>query len=328
MRHAVLRYLLVATLAGTALPAAAIDDATRSMARDLVNSAVADYQAGRYDQAAEKLRAASESAPVPTVALWAARTEERRGHLVAASELYRRALQLAPNDLWVGDAQQQAQREAENELAALEPRIPKLQVVLQGATSDEVEVEVDGVVIPPALVGLARPVDTGTKRVVVTRGDQVIEVNVELDEGATRRAVVAFPADPNPVAAATEPGASRVPPPLADEESGLPHQRRWGWVAVGVGAAGIAVGTTAGIMVATQYSSLKEDCPHRVCESGDLQSRVDRYDTARAISTTGFVVGALGGAAGITLLLTAPPAASSTVGVFFGPRGAGVAGRF
>ena len=105
--RAVLALMLVAVWSGTAR---ATDDVTKGAARDLANEAKRDFDAGNYVEAARKFQRAFEVTKVPMLAVWSARTLVKRGQLVAASELYRQAMLLAPNDLWVGNAQQQAQR--------------------------------------------------------------------------------------------------------------------------------------------------------------------------------------------------------------------------
>jgi hypothetical protein len=329
-----LGWYLAATLSGVSLPAWAVDDVTRARARDLVNSAVADYEAGQYQQAEEKLATAFESVKVPTVALWSARVEEKLGHWVAASELYGQVLALTPNELWIGSAQQDAQKEAANELAALEPRIPRLSVVVEGAAGEAVEVTIDDAVIPQASLEQPQRMDPGPKRVVGRYGSQTVEVSVDLKDGEAQEAVLRFPpplaAEPASSATAA-PVDGAVPPPSRAperrEQELIPNQKLWGWVSVGVGAAGASVGLVSGIMVARRYGSLSDDCKNRVCAVED-RGRVDRYDTLRTISTVGFLVGGLGGAAGVGLLITAPEDGATQVGWYLAPGGTVLRGRF
>jgi len=100
--------------------ARATDDSVKGAARALSNEAKRDFDAGRFEEAGRKFQRAYEVAKVPTLALWAARALAKHGQLVAASELYRQATRLTANDLWVGNAQQQAQADAAKELAELQ----------------------------------------------------------------------------------------------------------------------------------------------------------------------------------------------------------------
>ena len=134
LRSLVLVLTVVGFWAGTAR---AIDDSTKGAARALSNEAKRDFDAGRFEEAGRKFQRAYEVAKVPTLALWAARSLAKHGQLVAASELYRQATRLTANELWVGDAQQQAQADAARELAELQPRIPVLRVRVEGAAAND-----------------------------------------------------------------------------------------------------------------------------------------------------------------------------------------------
>jgi len=102
-------------------------------------------------------------------------------------------------------------------------------------------------------------------------------------------------------------------------------------VSLGVGGAGLVVGAVTGVMVFSKKAQLdKGDCVGSVCGPTE-RSNVDTYMTLRTVSTAGLVVGAVGVAAGVTLLLTAPksnPTAESYVAPWLGVASAGVAGRF
>jgi Flp pilus assembly protein TadD len=69
----------------------ATDDNAKGAARELANQAKSDFDAGNFEEAGSKFQRAYEIAKVPTLAVWAARSLVKRGHLVAASELYRQA---------------------------------------------------------------------------------------------------------------------------------------------------------------------------------------------------------------------------------------------
>src|SRR5512147_1460951 len=126
MNH--VRRIAFATLAtmGTASPdSLALDDSTRAAARTLVSDGVQLYRESHFEQARRKFLDAYAVAKVPTVAVWAGQANERLGHLVTAGEFYENALLLQPNELWVGNAQQQAQKQAEELLNAIKLRIAR-----------------------------------------------------------------------------------------------------------------------------------------------------------------------------------------------------------
>src|SRR5664279_470075 len=329
-------------MASWAAPALAIDDSSRSAARTLVNEGAAHFKEGRFEEARRKFMEAYEVAKVPTVAVWAAQAHDKLGKLVAASELYESALLMQPNELWVGNAQQQAQQKARETLKALKPRIPVLKIVLVGANASEVEVTIDNVKVPSGLLAVERPVDPGAHAVNATRGGKSVVdmVTLSLEEAEKKIITLQLPdaSAPTPavarIAPAAPPTGSRPPeqsnlvttPASSPADSAATvtalqnmgasvssqpaednTQRTLGWVGVGVGAAGLALGTTAAVVVGLKRSSMHSDgCSENTCIGTGYTGRVDSYNSWRTISTVGFVVGGLGTAAGITLLLTSP----------------------
>jgi len=330
----------------------ATDDSAKGAARELANEAKSDFDAGKFEDAGSKFQRAYEIAKVPTLAVWAARALVKRGKMVAASELYRQAALLAPNDLWVGNTQQEAQADAEKELAELQPRIPKLRIRVVGAVANDVELTVDGARIANALVGIDLPTDPGNRHIVGKRGTDVVEQPVDLAEGERKETVLRFnvlapvvvrpPA--MPMAPAVSAGAATAALPLASHdglsaiarpagtEAGPADsvgsaQRTWGWVTLGVGAAGLVAGTVAGIVVMSD-TGLRNDCPNGVCAVSKSGS-VDTYNLMRNVSTAGFIVGGVGAVLGATLLLWTPKhEAEPHVALWLGPRSAGVKGAF
>jgi hypothetical protein len=348
----------------------ATDDSAKGAARELANEAKSDFDAGKFEEAGSKFQRAYEIAKVPTLAVWSARALLKRGKMVAASELYRQAALLAPNDLWVGNTQQEAQADAEKELAELQPRIPKLRIRIEGATANDVEVTVDGTRISTALFGIDLPTDPSRRHVVGKRGSEVVEQTVDLAEGERKESVLRFntvapvfsqpvkaeylplapPAAvpqetlPIPVTPVPAEGAvTAIPPEVRHDalsttaapagtetqstDSVAGPQRTWGWVALGVGAAGLLTGAVAGIVIMSN-TSLRNDCPNGACPSSKSGS-VNTYNLLRNTSTAGFIVGGVGAAVGVTLLLWAPKHESEPrMALWLGPSSAGVKGSF
>ena len=309
----------------------ALDDAEKAAARELSTEAKVDYDESRFADAAQKFQKAYDIAKVPTLAVWAARSLVMRGQLVAASELYRQASQLSPNELWMGNAQQEAQSDAARELAALIPRIPRIRVHIEGASSREVEVTVNGVKLLGALVDVDRLTDPGHWTIVGLRGTEKAERIIDLKEGERMDVMLSFqsnmlPTNPITVTPRTAPSPAVQP---SAQNSTSAAQRQWGWIATGVGAAGLLTGATAGIIVASKHSSL--NCANDVCDPSKVNSSsVNSYNTWRTVSTVSLIVGGVSAAAGVTLLLTSPQPkeAGPTVGLWLGAQSAGAYGRF
>jgi hypothetical protein len=79
------------------------------------------------------------------------------------------------------------------------------------------------------------------------------------------------------------------------------------WTALGVGGAGLVLGTVAGVVAMGKHSDLEKVCGGGVCPSGQ-QNNVDSYHAMGTLSTIGFVVGGVGVAAGVVLFLVKPSA--------------------
>lgn len=317
---------------------AALDEGSKQAVRSLANEAAKDFEQGQYESAQAKFERAYGIAKVPRLAVWLARTHEKRGELVAAYELYRQALSLKPNELWTGDAQQQAQNEAEQALTALTPRLAKLTVRVEGELAGVV-VTIDGLAVPSALLGLERFADPGKRRIVAERGAEHTEQSVTLAEGTQQEVVLKFEG----AAAITEPEPGGVPapsppssvpiattsPPVSPQIKANPL-RTAGWVGIGVGAAGVGLGVVTGAIVGSKYSTLKTKCPGHTCPP-DNSSEVSSYNSLRTVSTVGFIAGAVVAAAGVTLVLThrsEEVEPKPSVALWLSPGMAEVRGRF
>jgi hypothetical protein len=202
--------VLAMAMVSWAPPALAVDDSSRAAARTLVKEGATLFKSGRYEEARLKFMDAYGVAKVPTVAVWAAQANEKLGTLVAASELYESAILMAPNDLWVGDAQPKAQQQARDALKLLKPRIPALKIVLSGASPSEVAVTVDGVTVPSSLLAVERSIDPGVHTVTATRAGKTVTESVTLGEMEKRVIMLLLPEAATPAVAPTV-----VAPPAA-----------------------------------------------------------------------------------------------------------------
>ena len=163
-----------------------IDADTRDWARRLGYRGVEAYQRGDYGTAAEKLEKAFKILAAPSLGLWSARTFEKLGWLVEAAERYRAVVKLKP----IGgeeEVQRQALQDAALELATIVPRVPILTLVIEGAPSTSIEVELDNNAYPPAAVTAGLPVNPGNHRLVARRANHVVEETLTLRESERRQ---------------------------------------------------------------------------------------------------------------------------------------------
>ena len=79
--------------------------------------------------------------------------------------------------------------------------------------------------------------------------------------------------------------------------------RPWAYVAGGVGVAGLAVFTIAGLVSQSTYSDLEDSCGNGPCSSQDDIDKIDSGRSQQTIANVGLVVGLLGIGAGVTLFV-------------------------
>jgi uncharacterized protein (DUF2147 family) len=338
MTRKIILPLIVANL--TLAAAAMASDKTT--ARELAKQGLQAYDAGRYDEAVEKLSKAYEVVHVPTLAVNEARALVKVGKLVAASELYLEATRIPKEKSWQS-TQEEAQRDAEKERNELLPRIPRLKIIFKGATAAEVAVSIDGAAVPQALADTEQVVDPGERMVEGKRGDEVVKQSVTLREGDHGQVMLQFTQAGAPTAPVNanlptqtnqplQPTTAPMTPASANGKSGGSGQKILGWTSVGLGGAGLAVGAISGILASSKRSSLLDSntCSADGKHCAPSQSNeVNAYNSLRTVSSVGFIAGGILAVTGVTLLLTAPKQESQPkVGLWMTPSGAGVYGGF
>ena len=347
--------LLGATLASS-VAVAQVSDANRAAARDLGGQGIKAYQAGDYKVAIEKLEKAYVLVPAPSLRLWQARALVKLNKLLAASEQYLAATRIG---LGGGDVslQQRAQADAMQERDALLPRIPSILIQLEGAAPGDVTISVDGQPIASALVGEKLPADPGERVIAALRGTERVQTTVKLTEGQHQTAVLRFVERASaPPAVAANPPPSTTPEPKATgplahspptptpvtaappveatplaPASGRSTTRTLGWVGVGVGGAGLALGAVTGAMLLGRKGELQDSasCHDYKClpsKSSDVSS----FNTLRTVSGVGLIAGGvlLGAGVGLLLVPVHEGADSSRTTLLLGPTGLSARGVF
>ena len=318
------------------------DDATRAAARSLGEQGIQAFRAGDYVTADAKLDKAYQLFSTPTLGLWGARARVKLGHWVEAAERFRDAVRTSDA---VGNsaAQKEAQRDAAKELQALSPLIPTVTIQIENAAPEEVAITIDDVPVASGMIGVPRPTNPGSHRVVATRGGERREAVVRLQEKSQENLLLSFrkvvaqkPAAAAPVEDAPEPARADVGPfgestqptaaapaaPAPEARSGSSALEPIAIVVMSVGVAGLATGGVTALLA----NGKLDQCPNHQCES---QSVKDSYDTLKTISTISIYAGAALAVGGLVTFLLAPgedqePAVSWGVS----PTGVAVSGRF
>ena len=335
-RSPVAQIVLVGALAAGPSRAAAPDPLQR--ARDLFVQGEADEDADRWSEALEKFRAVSQVKLTAGVRYHVALCEEHLGQLAHALSDYRAAEQQARID-----NARDVLRTVGRELAALDPRVPRLTIRVAPALPNT-SVKLDGEPVAEALAGAAIPVDPGVHYVDVrTPGRPTATQGVVLQEGESRTLEVSLeqPASapmPHPAPPSTERPATQAvetPPPPS------PNTNR----AAALIATGISVGLAGAGVAAFLAAGGALDYAHRTCASrptlapdacDNLKTRVRDWDFAAA----GAWLGALAaGAVAVVLWTKHHPTSRETsisgarsaparTGVLIGPAPLGVGGQF
>lgn len=280
--------------------------------RDLI--AADDYAAG-----CPKFEASFVMHPSASTLLNIAKCKEHEGKLAAAWTDYRQALTL--NRETTGKKRQKELEEiATKGMRALEPRLPKLRVVVTAPPAG-LEVLRDGVELQAAALGEALPADPGKHEVRFSAPGYRPETRtVTLEEGKTITVEVSLKAE---VAAPIE---------KKPEGGGVPG---WVWITGGAGVVLAGVGVFFLVDDLSAIDALRENCRTSTYGTYCAPGYDRESDNARKDRGFGLFLG-LGGAGVITIgaavvgLATAPssnaPGAATTgmaVSPWIGPDRAG-----
>ena len=274
-------------------------------------------EAGSWPEGCAKFEASLALNPSASTLLNIARCHEHDGKLATAWGDYNRALVLN-HETRGAERRKGLESVARQGVDALEPRLPKLRVVIANPPAG-LEVQRDGAALLTAALGEPLPADPGPHEVRASAPGKKTETRkVTLEEGKT--ATVEITLADSAVAAAPRRG---VP--------------TWVWV---TGAGGIALSGAAAIFLADDLGAigaLNESCP--VGPTGTFCSNGYDYasDNARKNRSFGLFVGF--GSAGVIALSTAivgfatssspkPPPAAAAPWILPGGGGATFVGKF
>jgi hypothetical protein len=253
-----------------------------------------------YDTACQRFRESNRLDPAVGTLLNLAVCETTRGRVATAWELFRAVSEkLSPDD--------QRRAFVNAQLAQIEPRLPHVTLTLAAGAPTDTKAKEGEAEFAGAAFGVPLPMDPGKHSFLVSApGRETRTLDVELAEGQQQSLEIG-PGDPLPAAPATTATAPSGPAPDRTPKEG--HDTRTiGWIAGGVGVAGLAVGLTTGIMALGKKSITDEQCNDklRVC-TAEGRDAASSGRTLAIVSTVGWVVGALGVGAGAYFILTSSP---------------------
>ena len=141
---------------------------------------------------------------MPTLAFYAGKCLEKLGRLVEAEERFLDATR-DPVDPVAPHSVKAAVVDADKARRALLPRIPSVLIALQPPLPDA-QVTLDGKPVPPAMLGVKRPIDPGAHSVQVQRYGGVASRQFSIQEGESTTITLDVPA-----AGAIPPGPPCLP---------------------------------------------------------------------------------------------------------------------
>jgi len=285
--------------------------------------------AGKYQEACKALAESQRLDPGVGTLLNLGRCYEKLGRTATAWTTYREAAAAAR-------AANQGAREKNARLAAeaLEPKLPKLTVVVTGAeTNPRIEVRRDGAVVPSSMWGMAVAIDPGDhlfeasapgskpwRMQVMAEAGKPLTVTVPALEPDPKAAVAARKAGPaTPAKTETTSAPARAPEPTPAPASGLGGQRIAALVVGGVGLVGTAVGGYFALRAKSTYDGAACNKMTNECSDQGLADQNLAFGRART-STYATIGGLTALVAGVVLFATAPSTRSSDAATNPAPR--------
>jgi hypothetical protein len=353
VHRSVLSLVLIASQTLAPLPALAQSDEQRAAARELAGEGADAFDAGRYQDAIDRFTRAESLVHAAPHLLFLARSHAKLNQYVKAREAYMKIIneQLPPN---ATQGTKDAQAAAQTEITAVEGKIGRLTIQVQGREqTKDLVVQVNGVVVPSVLVGAPQPIDPGDYKVdAIATGFRAGPEPVSIGEGERKELVLKLASDPNAVppggvaavaAAGQGPAPNQPDSPPVDqgvESEGTNGLRIGSYVAFGVGAVGLGVGTVFLLQSSSKRSEADDLCtlPNGGCDlsvAKEVKALDADANSAGTIGIIGIAAGAAGVATGVVLFVLSgssdEKAASVTrprVEPFVGKNTFGVRGTF
>ena len=280
------------------LPAwAEASEADRATARALALEGHAALQKKDYATAADRFGRADSLVHAPTLVVDWARSLQGLGRFVEAHEKYelvlREGIPAGSPKSWP-----RALEDAKKELDALKPRLAWVTVILKDPP--DASVKIDGVLVPPAAVGVKRAADPGFPEVSVSAlGYEPFKQTVTVGPGEEKSLEVSLKKLPEV-----------APAPVVADPAYRPRQksdarRTVSFVMLGLGGAGLAVSGVTGGLWLRKRSDLNDECRGDACLPSS-EHKISTYHLYGTVSGISLGVGVAGLGAGLLLLFTEP----------------------
>jgi hypothetical protein len=268
----------------------------RETARGQMEEGMKRRSLGDFRAALESFAAADALVHTPTTGYEVGATQAQLGRLIEARS---KLLDVVRLPVRRDDPPQFAQARADAARLSddLADRIPSIRVHVRGPAPDDLQLVVDGSLIPSAALSVPLKVNPGRHDVALSGGGRRSAVEVTVLEHEVRDVECVLPPAP----------ALLLPP--RPSPSPAPPSRRVAspvvYSSFGVAIAGFALGTASGIVALIDKSQLDGVCHGSICPS-TAASEVHAADGWAAVSTVSFVVVATAAVVGVIDLIVGP----------------------
>lgn len=254
---------------------------------------LAAMNANNLDEACPAFAESVRLDPRPGAIFTLAECEFRWGRVASAAAHYDDYL-ARYGRLSADQQRQQQEREAiaRQKRAELQSKIPTLTIRLPKDAPNDTVVKRDGIALGAPSLGVALSIDPGAHEILVEANGGVSKRTVTLALGGHEEVEVAVPPAPS------SPAQTSVDVPSRES----PTRRYLAYGTLALGAIGVGVGATFGLLAIPKADEVKQHCSGTVC---DHEGKVAADDAQRdaLISTIGFGVGGAAILAGVALLL-------------------------
>jgi hypothetical protein len=231
----------------------------------------------------------------PNVQLYVGYCQLELGHAREAHQAFSRAVKLS---LDLGGVKYVATQEAARaELAKLNLRLASLTIAFVELPADFV-VRLDGEIVDSSLVGSPLVVEPGLHHVdAEAEGSKPVARDVSLDAGGSKTIALLFEKRVESEVA-LPPAEQSAPVQRSDPGSRLTSL---GYVAAGLGVAGLGAFVVAGIQARSTYNKLQSECPSG-CVDAAHRNDASQGRTYQTVANVGLALGIAGTLTGATLV--------------------------
>ncbi len=279
------------------VPVGSATPAQKQAASKAYKTAAAAMKAGNHEEALKGFRASHDIVASPNSHFMVVRVLQAMGR---NAEAYTEAQAVIAASLEAAKVEAKYEKTA----AAARAKLAELKEAIGLITVDVTAppgatLSVNGQDVEAAKWGTELPVEPGPLNIVLRPAEGGEEArNLSIVAGGALTVDIAPPVAAVPT---TDPG---TPDPVPEEESagGDPDLALYGYIAGGVGAAGMVMFGIFGGLTLGEYSSLEDQCPNNSC-TADQNGDADSGKTYQTVANVSVVVGAVGLAAGTGLII-------------------------